>query len=156
MAMQVQFYQKTGCGGNRKQLNWLREAGIDPEVLDLASTRWTAEQLTPFLAGMKVADWFNGSAPAVRDGLVKPDQLSAEEALALIIERPLLVKRPLIRAEADHQSEPLYLCGFDLPRLLAWLNLDNGIIERMPENPGSCQKGAGHMGCSGHHAEADV
>lgn len=151
MTIRVEFYQKTGCGGNRQQLHWLREAGLEPEVKDLAMTPWTAERLQPFLAGLAVADWFNTSAPAVRDGLIRPAELSADEAMALILARPLLVRRPLIRAEAGHQAQPLYQCGFDLPALLAWLGMAAGVVEQMPASVGQCQKGVGHSGCHGHH-----
>lgn len=148
MSIQLQFYQKPGCINNRKQLGWLREAGIEPEILDLISHRWDASSLRPYFGNKTVADWFNRTAPAVRDGVVVPEQLSEAEALALMVASPILVRRPLICARVDHQPEPLYMSGFDLEALLAWLQLDPQLASQVPDNIETCSKHPGAPACA--------
>ena len=51
-----------------------------------------------------MADWFNRSAPAVKSGEVVPERLDAEQALALMLQEPLLIRRPLMELGALRQS----------------------------------------------------
>ncbi|MDO6385435.1 ArsC/Spx/MgsR family protein [Uliginosibacterium sp. 31-12] len=104
----IVFYEKPGCGGNAKQKAWLTAAGHTLEVRDLLHWAWTPERLLAFLAPLPVADWFNRAAPAVRDGLIQPEQLSAEQALAALLAQPLLIRRPLLSLE-----DGCCLVGFD-------------------------------------------
>lgn len=112
------FYEKPGCGGNARQQRLLRAAGVELEVRDLLGEPWNAATLAPFLAGRPVADWFNRAAPAVKSGEVDPERLDAEAALALLLERPILIRRPLIRLGEHH------LAGFDVAALNALLPAD--------------------------------
>lgn len=90
------FYEKPGCVGNRQQQALLRAQGVSFEVRDLLSAPWTAATLRPFFAAKPVADWFNRSAPKVKSGALAIDALDEEQALALMLEEPLLICRPLL------------------------------------------------------------
>lgn len=116
----VVFFEKPGCGGNAKQKAALRAAGHKLEVRDLLSWSWTAEQLQGWFAGLPVADWFNRSAPKVRDGEILPEHLSAETALALMLAEPLLIRRPLLEAAGEKRV------GWDQEAVDAWLGLTPG------------------------------
>ena len=131
----ILFYEKPGCMTNRKQKSLLREAGYELDVRDLLATEWTAEALLAFLGNRPVADWFNRAAPAVKSGEVLPEALDAAQALALLLEQHLLIRRPLI------QFGDARLVGFDAAALDALL--PNGF-----KPAGTPQEGCSH----GEHA----
>ena len=113
----VVFYEKPGCGGNARQKAALRQSGHDLDVRDLLSTPWTADGLRAFFGDRPVREWFNAASPRVKSGAVKPEDLVAESALALMLADPLLIRRPLI--EVDGRRE----VGFDAAAIDAWIGL---------------------------------
>ena len=92
---------------------------------------WTAATLTPFLAGLPVAGWFNRSAKRVKAGEVDPDRIDAETALAMLLADPLLIRRPLLEVAGTRAA------GWEPERVAAWIGLDAG------RDPGSegCARG---------------
>ena len=115
----ILFYEKPGCGGNARQRAALEAAGHTLERRDLLGTAWTRESLLAFLAPLPVADWFNRSAPRIKSGELQPEGLGAEEALALLLAQPLLIRRPLMQ-RADDGSRQV---GFDHATVDAWVGL---------------------------------
>jgi len=93
--------------------------------------------LRPFFVSKQVVDWFNRSAPRIKSGDIVPEHMDADRALALMIEDPLLIRRPLMATES------LYLCGFDTDEVTAMLGMaaqqlaDVGDVE-------SCKQPSGH------------
>lgn len=116
----VIFYEKPGCAGNARQRRLLEEAGHRLEVRDLLSAPWTPDTLRPFFGTAPVSDWFNRSAPAVKTGEVVPESLDADAALALLVARPLLIRRPLMQVGEERR------CGFDADAVAAWIGLVPG------------------------------
>ena len=114
---EVVFYEKPGCAGNARQKTLLEEAGHRLIVRDLLNTVWTDQTLRPFFEDRPVAVWFNRSAPAVKSGAVNPDALGEDEALALLLADPLLIRRPLMQV-GDRRD-----CGFEAERVDAWIGL---------------------------------
>jgi len=137
----IVFYEKPGCGGNARQKAALR-AGHTLEVRDLLRTAWTPDTLRPFLHGQPVPDWFNRAAPRIRQGLLDPDALSADEALACLLTEPLLIRRPLM------QCGPRHHLGFVTEAVHAWVGLGPSLATL----PGS----TGLEGCAHPHAHANV
>ncbi len=111
------FYEKPGCLGNRQQQAMLRRHGHRLVIRDLLSEPWTADRLLPFLAGRVVPDWFNTSAPKVRDGEIDIHELDGDAALGLLLEEPLLIRRPLLQYGEARQS------GFSPGPVLDALNM---------------------------------
>lgn len=105
--MRLTFYEKPGCVSNTKQKALLRSQGFALEVRDLLSEPWTAERLRVFFGERPVVEWFNPTAPSVKQGAVDPAALSETQALAAMLEEPLLIRRPLIECAAGS------LCGFE-------------------------------------------
>lgn len=91
------FYEKPGCLGNRQQQALLLSLGHRLEVRDLLSEHWTAERLRPFFSDRPVAEWFNLSAPRIKSGELDIQRLDEPQALALMLEEPLLICRPLLQ-----------------------------------------------------------
>ena len=111
----VQFFEKPGCGTNRKQKALLEAAGHQVVARDLLNEPWTAARLRGFFGATPVASWFNPAAPRVKSGEIDPHALDGEAALASMLREPLLIRRPLIEAEGA-------LCaGFDREPVLSLL-----------------------------------
>ncbi|NTW52837.1 MAG: arsenate reductase family protein [Chlorobiaceae bacterium] len=112
------FHEKPGCQNNRRQKEWLELAGHTLDVIDILTHPWTKEELGRFLDGKSVTDCFNPAAPDIRDGLVEPAGMSMEQAIELMIEKPLLIKRPLMTIEGRH------IQGFDPVMLKSIISLE--------------------------------
>ena len=118
-------------------------------VRNLLAEPWTAERLRPFFGDRPVCDWFNLTAPRVRSGEVLPDALGEQEALALMVAEPLLIRRPLIEVvlESDGRRSTLCDCGFAPGPLLEAL----GVQLQPGEDLQSCSRGGDCAGLPGPH-----
>lgn len=134
----ILFYEKPGCINNTKQKQLLQEAGYEVDARNLLTEPWSDEHLLSFFSGLPVSEWFNRSAPQVKDGQVIPERLTAEQAIALMLQEPLLIRRPLMQI-GDQQ-----LVGFEADKVnqalaLSWSANDQDELERCPRNLGhSC------------------
>ncbi len=133
------FYEKPGCVNNTRQKQILIAAGHAVEAKNLLTEVWQSEQLRPFFNGLAVRDWFNYSAPAIKHGEVEPDLLNEQQALALLVSNPLLIRRPLM------QIGELKLAGFDLEKLNQWLHITPPASVQNLEN---CPRSAANNSCS--------
>ncbi|NNM57769.1 ArsC/Spx/MgsR family protein [Acidocella sp.] len=124
--MEIVFYEKPGCAGNARQKAVLRAAGHTVIARSLLAEPWTAERLRAFFGNLPVTHWFNMSAPAVKSGDVSPEALVADDALALILSQPLLIRRPLLQI-GERQCT-----GFVAASLKDRLGLE------LPEAPDGC------------------
>lgn len=113
----VIFYEKPGCVNNTKQKALLIAAGHSVEAHNLLTTPWTAKRLRSFFGSLSVKDWFNVTAPRVKSGEIIPSELNEETALALMVEDPILIRRPLM------QVGDLLTVGFNLEQVNTWLPL---------------------------------
>lgn len=111
------FYEKPGCINNTKQKALLAAAGHEVQARNLLTESWTPQRLRSFFGERPVAEWFNYSAPQVKSGEVVPDRLDAETALELMVNHPLLIRRPLMQVEERHEV------GFEIDRVDAWIGL---------------------------------
>lgn len=116
----VVFYEKPGCINNTRQKALLTKAGHRLIVRNLLLEPWTPSRLRPFFGNLPVAQWFNTTAPAVKTGLVVPQNLDSEIALELMVLDPLLIRRPLI------QVDNMRHVGFDLNVIDQWIGLHSG------------------------------
>lgn len=143
----VTFYEKPGCQGNARQKALLEAAGHDVLAKNLKAEKWTKERLFLFLAPLPVADWFNRAAPAIKEGEIVPETLSAGEAMELLIANPLLIRRPLMEVGEERRV------GFDTAAVDAWIGLGDAPVP--VGNIEACVHGdgGGHCGGEGHSQE---
>ena len=73
------------------------------------------EELKSFFKDKPMKEWFNPNAPQIKNGLVNPDTLGKKEAIRLLFDTPLLIKRPLMLIKGERLS------GFDQNRIEALL-----------------------------------
>ena len=128
--VRVIFYEKPGCINNTKQKALLWAAGHEVVAYNLLKTPWTAASLRPFFGDRPVTEWFNKTAPQIKLGEIVPEQLEEERALELMIQYPLLIRRPLI------QARDMCQVGFDLAKINAWIGLSpQNIVEDLETCP---------------------
>lgn len=111
----IQFYEKPGCANNHRQKHLLVAAGHQLIVHNLLEVPWQKEELRAFFGQRPIAEWFNRAAPRVKSGEVVPEALDDEAALALMLEEPLLIRRPLLQVGERREA------GFDPECLREWL-----------------------------------
>jgi nitrogenase-associated protein len=114
----VYFYEKPGCINNTRQQKLLAAAGHQVVALNLLTEAWQADRLRTFFGEMAVRDWFNYSAPPIKYGEIDPDKLSEQQAVALMVYNPLLIRRPLM------QVGDSLMAGFDQQAVDKWIGLE--------------------------------
>ncbi len=136
----VHFYEKPGCLNNAKQKKLLSTAGHLLIVHDLLSEPWAADRarLRSFFGNLPVCDWFNRSAPAIKNGSVIPESLNERQAIELMINDPLLIRRPLLEVDGRRQA------GFDPQTIEAWLGLS---ADNLRDDLESCAKQHKQQAC---------
>ena len=113
----VTFYEKPGCVNNTRQKKLLEAAGHQVVAKNSLTEAWQADRLRTFFGTLAVRNWFNYSAPEIKRGEIDPDNLTEQEALVLMLENPLLIRRPLMRV-----GDTL-MAGFDQEAVDNWIGL---------------------------------
>ncbi len=135
----VVFYEKPGCLTNARQKALLERQGCQLTVRDLLSEDWKEERLYAFLEAMPVKHWFNPAAPRVKSGEIDPAVLDIHTAMALLLDDPLLIRRPLLDTEFGKTA------GFDNVALLAELGVDAAELNSAFQ---TCARPASKHGCA--------
>jgi arsenate reductase len=96
--LSVTIYHNPQCSTSRKTLELIREAGIEPVVIEYRQTGWTKALLKSLFKAMKAKPRdllrVNGT-PAEELGLTNPS-VTDDRLLAAMIEHPILVQRPIV------------------------------------------------------------
>ncbi|MEI7931753.1 MAG: arsenate reductase (glutaredoxin) [Alphaproteobacteria bacterium] len=94
----VTIFHNPNCGTSRNTLALIREAGVEPEVVEYLKTGWTADQLKGLFKTMGVkpsaALRVNGT-DAEAKGLTSPSATDAALIKAMAAD-PILVNRPIV------------------------------------------------------------
>lgn len=114
----IHFYEKPGCINNTRQKVLLAAAGHEVIAYNLLTEAWNPERLQPFFGQRPVAEWFNPSAPRIKAGDIIPEQLDRTTALQLMVQDPLLIRRPLMQVETRCEV------GFDTAAIDRWIGLN--------------------------------
>lgn len=101
--MTVTIFHNPNCGASRNVLQLIRDAGVEPQVIEYLKTGWTAEGLKALLAEAGLT-----SREAMRTkgetagaligelGLLEAG-VSDDAILAAMVAHPILVERPFVR-----------------------------------------------------------
>ena len=102
--MSVTIYHNPQCSTSRKTLELIREAGIEPVIIDYRQAGWTKNLLKSLFKAMKVYSGqrvgprdllrVNGT-PAEELGLTDP-AVSDDRLLTAMVAHPILVQRPIV------------------------------------------------------------
>jgi nitrogenase-associated protein len=137
----VVFYEKPGCGNNTRQKTMLTAAGHEVNARNLLTEAWTAERLLKFFGNRPVAEWFNRAAPRVKSGEIVPEEFNADHALQLMLQDPLLIRRPLIESEGRKEA------GFEQSVIHEWLGLTPSNVDMANADLESCPRSHQHTPC---------
>lgn len=130
----LDFYEKPGCINNRKQKDLLQAAGFDLKVHNLLTHPWQVDSLKQYFAELPMPQWFNASAPRIKQEEIKPFELSEQEALYEMVKDPLLIRRPLIGFGDMKRA------GFDLNLWLPLLDNPGNEVPDVPDNIEACPR----------------
>ena len=100
------FYGKLNCINNNKQVSLLKAAGHNVEIRDILAEDFKQGCLRGYFGSMPVKEWFNMTAPAIKNGDVSVDSMTETEALDAMVQDKYLIRRPLM----DIQGKKI--CGF--------------------------------------------
>jgi len=117
----------------------LETAGHTVIAKNLLAEPWTAERLRGFFGITPVASWFNPAAPRIKSGEIDPGSTEAAAAIALMLDDPLLIRRPLVDVDGERCA------GFDREPL-------RSLLDRVPDpNDPACSRAEGFNPCPEPH-----
>ncbi len=119
----VLFFEKPGCRNNTRQKVWLAASGHTVLARNLLKEKWSRRELRPFFGDLPVALWFNPAAPRIKSGEINPDDLDPDAALNLMLNDPLLIRRPLLKVNDVSRV------GFDAEKIRAWIGLNDDQLD---------------------------
>jgi len=96
--MDIVIYHNPDCGTSRNVLRIIQDAGYEPLVVEYLKVGWTVEQLTAIFSacGLTPREALRTTkSPAEALGLLSR-QVPDDEMLALMVEHPILVNRPIV------------------------------------------------------------
>lgn len=94
----VTIFHNPGCGTSRNVLQALRDAGLEPQVVEYLKVGWTRERLASLLQAMgcRPRDILRvRGTPAEALGLTDP-AVSDDAILEAMTLEPILVERPIV------------------------------------------------------------
>ena len=112
------FYEKSGCLGNIRQKEILKSYGLNIVVKNLLKIKWSYEELYSYFEDLEPSQMFNIFAPQVKSGSIDINSITKYDAIKLMIENPILIKRPLIDINGTK------ICGFDLKKINKELDIN--------------------------------
>ena len=97
----VTIYHNPACGTSRNTLALIRNAGIEPVIVDYLKTPPTLEALREMInkAGLSVRDAIRQKEAAFTESGLGDMGLSDEALLAAMVATPILINRPLVVSE---------------------------------------------------------
>lgn len=97
-AFDVTIYHNPACSTSRNVLGLIRDAGIEPQVVEYLKTPPSRAQLENLLArgGMTVRDILRKKAPPYAELALDNPALSDDEIFAAIAQHPVLIERPIV------------------------------------------------------------
>lgn len=98
--MKATIYHNPRCSKSRQTLALLRERGVEPEIIEYLKNPPDREQLSAILALLKLEPraLMRRQEAAYKEGQLDDPGLSREQLVAAMVERPILIERPIVLA----------------------------------------------------------
>jgi len=96
--LNITIYHNPDCGTSRNTLALVRNAGVEPEIIEYVQRPPSREQLKDLItkAGLTVRGALREKGtPYAELGLAAPE-LSDEQLLAVMLQHPILINRPFV------------------------------------------------------------
>jgi len=99
--MTVTIYHNPACGTSRNTLGLIRNAGIEPTIVEYLTTPPSREQLVSMIhaAGLSVRDALRQKGTPYAELRLDRDTISDEEILDAMVRHPILINRPFVVTE---------------------------------------------------------
>lgn len=129
----VQIYHNPACGTSRNTLALIRNAGIEPEVIEYLVTPPSRDELIQLIsdAGLSVRDALRKNVDPYTELNLDDAGWSDEKLLDAMLQHPILINRPLVvtelRTRLCRPSE-VVLDILPSPQLKAFAKEDGEII----------------------------
>jgi arsenate reductase len=96
----VVIYHNPACGTSRNTLALIRNAGIEPEVIEYLRDPPTRERLSELIAaaGLTVRDVLRAKTPPYEELKLSDPALTDAQLLDAMMAHPILINRPLVVA----------------------------------------------------------
>jgi arsenate reductase len=96
--MDTVIYHNARCGTSRNTLELLREAGVEPKVVDYLANPPTREQLRDMIvkAGLTVREAMRAKEPVYAELGLDNQALSDDALLDAMLAHPILINRPFV------------------------------------------------------------
>jgi len=95
---EVIIYHNPMCGTSRNTLARIREAGIEPQVVEYLKDGWTKPQLKEILKklGKSPRDIFRLRGNEAHEHIIANPNATDDEILDAMVGHPILVQRPIV------------------------------------------------------------
>ncbi len=95
---EVTIYHNPACGTSRKTLARIREAGIEPNVVEYLKDGWTKPQLKDLLGklGLSARDVLRLKGNEAQEHIIANPNATEDEILDAMVGHPILVERPIV------------------------------------------------------------
>lgn len=96
--MTITIYHNPKCGTSRNTLAMIREAGVEPEVIEYLKTPPSREKLVALISkmGIPVRDLLRQKGTPYDDLGLGEDKWSDDQLIDFMIEHPILINRPVV------------------------------------------------------------
>ncbi len=93
----MKIYHNPKCSKSRQTLELIKNAGIEPEVIEYLKTIPTTEELKDILMklNLNAADILRKGETAYKE-IIKGKEFGEEELIQIMIENPKLIERPIV------------------------------------------------------------
>ena len=98
MAAKVTIYHNPRCTKSRQTLQLIRDAGVEPEIVEYLKTPPGADELDDILKRLKIEpiDLMRRKEPPFKELGIANRELSREEAIQILVDNPVLIERPVV------------------------------------------------------------
>ena len=95
---EVTIYHNPACGTSRNTLAKIREAGIEPKVVEYLKDGWTKPQLKEILEklGKSPRDILRVRGNEAHEHIINNPNSTDDEILDAMVGHPILVERPIV------------------------------------------------------------
>ncbi|CAM9236339.1 MULTISPECIES: arsenate reductase (glutaredoxin) [Acinetobacter] len=129
----VQIYHNPACGTSRNTLALIRNAGIEPEVIEYLVTPPSRDELIQLIsdAGLSVRDALRKNVDPYTELNLDDAGWSDEKLLDAMLQHPILINRPLVVTELGTRlcrPSEVVLDILPSPQLKAFAKEDGEII----------------------------
>ncbi len=94
----ITIYHNPRCSKSRQTLKLIRDAGVEPEIIEYLRTPPTADELSQLLEklGLEPIELMRRKDVVFGELGLADRQLTREEALEILASNPVLIERPIV------------------------------------------------------------